>query len=74
MSTKTTSNRKDIRGLWIGIAFSLAIVTAIWALDPLLASIELLPDQGMSWYYWKLPDPTFWTRFSAWGLYFAHQM
>jgi hypothetical protein len=74
MSTKKASNRKDIRTLWIGIAFSLAITAAIWALDPLLASIELLPDQGMSWYYWKLPDPTFWTRFSAWGLYFAHQI
>jgi len=74
MSTKTTSNRKDVRTLWIGIAFSLAITAAIWALDPLLARIELLPDQGMAWYYWKLPDPTFWTRFSAWGLYFAHQI
>ena len=33
-----------------------------------------LPDQGASWYYWKLPEPTFWTRASAWGLYLAHQI
>ena len=24
--------------------------------------------------YWKLPQPTFWTRLSAWGLYAAHQI
>jgi hypothetical protein len=69
-----TASRKDIRTLWIGITFSLGIVTLIWALDPLLARIELLPDQGVAWYFWKLPMPTFWTRFSAWGFYFAHQI
>ena len=73
MTTKTAT-RKDIRSLWLGIAFSLLITILIWALDPLLANIALLPDQGVSWYYWKLPNPTFWTRFSAWGLYFMHQL
>ncbi|MFN2153242.1 MAG: hypothetical protein ACK2T5_16685, partial [Anaerolineales bacterium] len=72
--TETTATRKDVRTLWLGIAFSLAITIAIWALNPLLANIELLPDQGMSWYYWKLPEPTFWSRFSAWGFYFMHQI
>jgi hypothetical protein len=74
MSNTNTSSRKDVRALWVGIAFGLVITVAIWALDPLLADIALLPDQGASWYYWKLPDPTVWTRFSAWGLYFAHQI
>ena len=64
---------QDVRSLWLGIAFSLLIALAIWVLDPLLASIELLPDQGAAWYYWKLPDPTLWTRLSAWGFYFLHQ-
>lgn len=32
MSDKTTKPRKDVQALWIGIAFSLAITTAIWAL------------------------------------------
>lgn len=70
----TTTTRKDVSALWLGIAFSLGITAAIWALNPLLADIELLPDTGYSWYFWKLPDPTFWTRFSAWGLYFMHQI
>ena len=39
-----------------------------------LDSIELLPDTGASWYYWKLPKPTFWTRATAWGFYLAHQV
>jgi hypothetical protein len=72
--TTSKTNRKDVQSLWIGIVFSLVITVAIWALDPLLARIELLPDQGVSWYFWKLPQPTFWTRFSAWGFYFAHQI
>ncbi|MBC8504298.1 MAG: hypothetical protein H8D34_05540 [Chloroflexi bacterium] len=71
---KEKAARKDVRSLWIGIGFSLAITVLIWALDPLLTQIELLPDTGFAWYYWKLPNPTFWTRFSAWGFYFAHQI
>ena len=72
--TKSTSARADILPLWLGVAFSLAITLLIWALNPLLANIKLLPDTGYSWYFWKLPEPTFWTRFSVWGLYFAHQL
>ncbi len=45
---KEKAARKDVRSLWIGIAFSLAITIVIWALDPLLARIELLPDTGFS--------------------------
>jgi hypothetical protein len=70
---KKTKTRKDVRALWLGIAFSLGITLLIWALNPLLDRIELLPDTGFTWYYWKLPDPTFWTRFSAWVFYIAHQ-
>lgn len=72
--TNTRTTRKDVSTLWLGITFSLAITVAIWALNPLLAKIELLPDTGYSWYFWKLPNPTIWTRFSVWGLYFAHQI
>lgn len=73
MST-TSNKRQDTSALWLGIVFSLGVTLLIWALNPLLAKIELLPDTGYSWYYWKLPNPTIWTRFSAWGLYFAHQI
>jgi hypothetical protein len=32
-----------------------------------------LPDQGAAWYFWKLPNPTFWTHATAWLFYIAHQ-
>ena len=60
--------------LWGGITFSGLFTLLIWALDFRLASIELLPDTGFSWYYWKLPVPTFWTRATSWGFYLAHQL
>jgi hypothetical protein len=70
---KEKTARQDSTVLWLGILFSLLFTGVIWALDGRLQSIELLPDTGASWYYWKLPEPTFWTRFTAWGFYFAHQ-
>ena len=60
--------------LWAGIAFSALFTLLIWALDHRLAGIELLPDSGATWYYWKLPAPTFWTRATSWGFYLAHQL
>ncbi len=76
----TTSRSRSFSGpsasvvLWAGVAFSALFTLLIWALDQRLASIELLPDSGYAWYYWKLPSPTFWTRASSWGLYLAHQL
>lgn len=76
-TTKNTDNtknpRSDIKALWIGILSSLFFVGLIWQLGPLLDKIQLAPDQGASWYYWKLPNPTFWSRATAWGFYLAHQ-
>jgi hypothetical protein len=65
--------RGDIRALVGGILFSLAFTGLIAWGGQFLDRSMLLPDQGASWYYWKLPEPTFWTRASAWGLYLAHQ-
>ncbi|MCF6471403.1 hypothetical protein FAF44_23855 [Nonomuraea sp. MG754425] len=62
------------RALLIGVAASAAMTGLIWLLGGRLQGIELLPDQGASWYYWKLPEPTFWTRLTAWGGYAAHQI
>jgi hypothetical protein len=59
--------------LWIGIGVSLLFVAVIYWLGPRLDQIDLLPDQGASWYYWKLPSPTFWSRATAWGFYLLHQ-
>ena len=64
----------DVIVLWGGILFSLAFTGLIWWAGGRLDSIELLPDQGMAWYYWKLPEPTFWTRATAWVFYLAHQV
>ena len=71
--TKKPAQPLDTRALWGGIAFSLIFTGMIWWAGGRLDSISLLPDQGASWYYWKLPSPTFWTRATAWGLYLAHQ-
>jgi hypothetical protein len=70
---KTRSARKDIMAAWLGIGFSLLFSVLIWWGNQFLADTTLLPDQGASWYYWKLPEPTFWTRATAWGGYLAHQ-
>lgn len=69
-----TASRGDLRALWAGILFSLAFTGLIWWAGQWLQNIPHLPDQGAAWYYWKLPQPTFWSRASAWGLYLLHQV
>lgn len=66
--------RKDLYALWAGILFSFTFTALIWWAGGRLDSITLLPDQGVAWYYWKLPEPTFWTRATAWGFYLMHQV
>jgi hypothetical protein len=58
----------------LSIGVSLCIVFLIWLLGPLLDSVKLLPDQGASWYYWKLPTKEFLPRFTAWFFYLLHQV
>lgn len=67
--------RMDLRALWGGIAFSALFTLLVWALDSRLEPIRqtFLPDTGAAWYWWQLPNPTFWTQFSAWALYLVHQ-
>jgi len=62
------------RAMWAGILFSLLFTMLIWVLGGRLNAIELLPDAGASWYLWKLPEATAWTRISAWGSYTLHQI
>ncbi|MFI6324871.1 hypothetical protein ACIBG8_45620 [Nonomuraea sp. NPDC050556] len=62
------------RTLALGTAASAALTAVIWLLGQRLHGITLLPDQGVAWYYWKLPHPTVWTRLSAWAGYAAHQL
>lgn len=60
--------------LWGGVIFSFAFTGLIWLWGDRLAAFPKLPDQGPAWYYWKLAEPTFITRLSAWGLYAIHQV
>ena len=62
------------RLLVLGVVGSFVLTGLVWLLGQRLHGIVLLPDQGASWYYWKLPEPTFWTRASAWAGYAAHQV
>ncbi len=69
-----SKSRAATTALWGGILFSLLFTALIWAAGERLNAVELLPDQGASWYYWKLPNPTFWSRATAWGFYVLHQV
>ena len=72
--TQKASQLSSSLVLWAGVVFSALFTLLIWALDFRLSSIEILPDSGAAWYYWKLPAPTFWTRATSWGFYLAHQL
>ncbi len=73
---KAEQPRTDTRAMWAGIIFAAVFTGIIYLLGPSLDGVRatLLPDQGPSWYYWKLPNPTFATHLSVWGLYLAHQI
>lgn len=62
------------RSFIIALIASAALTGLIAALGPLLARVPHLPDRGAAWYFWKLPSPTFWSRFTSWGLYALHQL
>jgi len=60
--------------------FTLSLLVAagltglILALDPLLDSVPHPPDRGPWWYFWRLAEPTFLSRASAWIGYGLHQI
>jgi hypothetical protein len=65
--------RSLYRTFLIALVTSAVLTALIAALGPLLASVYHLPDKGASWYFWKLPVPTFWSRLTSWGFYGLHQ-
>ena len=71
---ESIGQRKDILALAGGIVFSFAFTGVIWLAGQRLQSVPHFPDFGPDWYYWRLMEPTFWTRLSAWGLYLLHQV
>ncbi|MFZ1398268.1 MAG: hypothetical protein WAS33_15290, partial [Candidatus Promineifilaceae bacterium] len=68
-----TNGFTSSKALWAGVIFSFLFTGIIWLLRGAIPQVDFLPDQGASWYYWKLPEPTFWTRATAWGGYVLHQ-
>lgn len=72
-STGGRSGGQAERALLLGVVFSGLVTLLIWGLGPRLDAIPLLPDIGASWYEWKLPEPTWWTRATVWAMYLAHQ-
>ncbi len=64
-----------LRIIWlICIGISVLAAASILTLKPFISGVEFAPDQGFNWYYWKLPDPDFWSRASVWGAYILHQV
>ena len=76
--SSTTNTFQHVSGansaLWLGVLFCAVLTGLIWLLGDRLAAFPKLPDQGTLWYYWKLSNPTWVTRLSAWGLYLVHQI
>lgn len=66
--------RQDVIALWAGIAFSALFTGLIWITGNSLKVFPHLPQQGPSWYFWKLPSPSLPAEITAWGLYALHQV
>ncbi len=61
--------------LFFGVLFSLIFTGVIWLARDLISDQLILPDKPEPfWYEWQLPNPTFWTRTTAWGGYLLHQL
>ena len=72
----STSVSRGAYYTWAGaFFFAIAFTVLIWLLGSRLQPFmdTLLPDQGASWYYWKLPARDFLTMFAVWVFYLAHQ-
>lgn len=70
------SQIKERWALDAGIIFSVLVCLAIFALGALQINIELeqAPNSTGFFYEWQLANPTFWSRLSAWGGFFLHNM
>lgn len=58
---------------WWGLAVCGLLMGVVIGLAP-YHDFELVPRRHAFDYPWKLSDPTFWTRFSAWSMYALHQV
>ncbi len=59
---------------WWGLLGCAALMGVVILVGPYSAAIEFLPDQGASWYYWKLPEADPWAQLTSWVGYLCHQL
>jgi hypothetical protein len=71
--TSKIANFPAHKALFISVAVAVLLTALVYILRPLGVSPVLLPDAGAAWYYWKLPDPNFMSRLTAWSGYLLHQ-
>ena len=57
----------------IAIILAALATSCILFLQPSLDQVNLLPDQGAAWYFWKRSDPIFASQAIAWCGYLVHQ-
>jgi hypothetical protein len=73
---QSCSDIKAVNAWKIAILVSIAFAGLIWIIGPNLNKYIdiLLPDQGASWYYWKLPERSPNSMLIVWTLYLLHQI
>ncbi len=65
--------KKYWKEYWIALAGAFVFLGIIGLTGGRLNEVELLPDAGAAWYYWKLPVREFWPMMILWAMYAAHQ-
>ena len=58
----------------LAIVVAIALTLLIDGLRPWVVDVVLVPDTGVSWYFWQQTDPSFLTQLSAWLGYALHQV
>jgi hypothetical protein len=73
---QSSSDIKAVNAWKVAVLVSIALAGIIWIVGPnLYKYIDiLLPDQGATWYYWKLPERNSTSMMIVWGLYLLHQI
>lgn len=57
-----------------GVFVCFLLVLVVIAVGPYSDHIEFLPDEGILWYYWQLPEKNDWAYWTAWIGYSLHQL
>lgn len=65
---------KTFKLISINVTVALILTILGYLVGLTVNDVALLPDQGATWYLWKLPNPTWITRSSAWIGYALHQV